>query len=178
MTSGPYSRMKVRDDAMLDAGVFGSDELEKCSEKEVINCASNNYGGFSELEPGMTEVIEAGLRALPFCPPPKALEEHVREDMTRYMGFDEAFMAPSGFSTNILAFATIAGVAAKQGRRVIFLMDADCHNSMFTGAFYNRDAKVHKFKHNDIGDLEYKLRMYREQDPMAFVCVAIEGVYR
>lgn len=170
--------MKVEDDSARGAGYRSTGERGHSSELEVINCASNNYGGFSELEPGMEKVIEAGLQALPFCPPPQALEDHVKEEISRYMEFDEAFMAPSGFSTNILAFATTAGVAAKQARHIVFLMDADCHNSMFTGAFYNTGAKVHKFKHNDIADLEYKLRMYKEQDPLAFVCVAIEGVYR
>ena len=155
-----------------------SEDLEKFPERNVINCASNNYGGFAELESGMDKVIEAGLRSLPFCPPPQQLEDLVRTECAKYMGFDEAFTAPSGFSTNVLAFATIAGVAAAQGKHVVLLMDRDCHNSMFTGAFYNKGARIHKFNHNDIGDLEFKLRMYRDQDPLAFVCVAIEGVYR
>lgn len=156
------------------------EDLDVFPETEILNCASNNYGGFSnlELEPESTKVIEAGLRSLPFCPPPQLLEDHVKTVCARYMGFDEAFTAPSGFSSNVLAFATVAGVAARQGRHVVFLMDRDCHNSMFTGAFYNKGAKVHKFNHNDIGDLEFKLRMYRDQDPVAFICVAIEGIYR
>lgn len=156
------------------------EDLNIFPETEIINCASNNYGGFSnlDLEPESAKVVEAGLRSLPFCPPPQLLEDHVKTTCARYMGFDEAFTAPSGSSTNVLAFATVAGVAARQGRHVVFLMDNDCHNSMFTGAFYNKGAKVHKFKHNDIGDLEFKLRMYRDQDPVAFICVAVEGIYR
>ena len=144
----------------------------------MINCASNNYGGFTELEPGTAKVMETGLRQLPFCPPPPLLEETVHSICAQYMGFDEALTAPSGSSTNVLAFATVAGVAATQGRRLVFLLDRDCHNSMFTGAFYCKGAEIHKFDHNDITDLEYKLRMYREQDPEAFVCVAVEGIYR
>ena len=154
------------------------EDLTVFPETETINCASNNYGGFSDLEPGTAKVIEVGLRTLPFCPPPERLEDHVKTECARYMGFEESFTAPSGFSTNVLAFATVAGAAARQGRHLTFLMDRDCHNSMFTGAFYNQGAKVHKFNHNDIGDLEFKLRMYRDQDPSAFVCVAIEGIYR
>ncbi len=50
------------------------------------------------------------------------------------------------------AFATVAGVAAKQGRGVVSLMDRDCHNSMFTGAFYDKEAREYNFDHNDLGD--------------------------
>ena len=154
------------------------EDLTMFKKSEIVNCASNNYGGYSRLEFQSQEVIKSGLRSLPFCPPPAALEESVKYECARYMGFEQAFTAPSGFSTNILAFSTVAGVAKSQGRNLVFLLDRDCHNSMFTGAFYNKGAKVHKFGHNDIGDLEYKLRMYREQAPSTFICVAIEGIYR
>ena len=106
------------------------------------------------------------------------MEMQVRSECAAYMKFDACVTAPSGFSTNVLAFSTVAGVARCQGRNLVFLGDRDCHNSMFTGAFFNREARVHKFDHNDLTDLEYKLRMYREQDPSAFVCVAVEGIYR
>ena len=179
VTSGPHNRLTIRDIPLSKNPQFeDTEDLSIFPEREIINCASNNYGGFADLEPGMDKVIEAGLRSLPFCPPPQPLEDLSRTECARYMGFDEAFTAPAGFSTNVLAFATMAGVGAAQGRHVVFLMDRDCHNSMFTGAFYNKGARVHKFNHNDIGDLESKLRMYRDQDPLAFVCVAVEGVYR
>ena len=154
------------------------EDLNAFPSLEMVNCASNGYGGFSDIEPGMQVVIDYALRSLPFCPPPKAVEDSVRLEVARYMGFDQVQTAPSGFSTNILAFAAVASVAAEQGRSVIFLMDRDCHNSMFTGAFYNKGAKIHKFKHNDMADLENMLRMYGEQNPLALICVAVEGIYR
>ncbi|KAI9695781.1 MAG: hypothetical protein M1836_006047 [Candelina mexicana] len=178
VTSGPHNRMIVRNIPASTTRQYEEiPDLSIFPETEYINCASNNYGGFSRLEASAMKVVEAGLRSLPFCPPPQLLEDKVNSTCAGYMGFDEAFTAPSGFSTNVLAFATVAGVAAKQGRGMVFLMDRDCHNSMFTGAFYNKGARVHKFDHNDLGDLEFKLRCYREQDPMAFVCVAVEGIY-
>ncbi|KAH8820193.1 pyridoxal phosphate-dependent transferase [Xylogone sp. PMI_703] len=143
----------------------------------LINCASNNYAGFTELEYGSGRIIESALHQLPFAPAPADLEKQVRLECAAYMDFEACVTAPSGFSTNILAFATVAAVASNLGKRLVFFCDRDCHNSMFTGAFYNKEAKVHKFNHNDLIDLEYKLRKYREQDPSAFVCVAVEGIY-
>ncbi|KAL9590199.1 MAG: hypothetical protein Q9203_001011 [Teloschistes exilis] len=178
VTSGPHNRMVIRkipESASRQYEEVG--DLDSFENTEIVNCASNNYGGFSQLEFGSERVIEAALRQLHFCPPPAALEEQVRLQCASYMGFDSAFTAPSGFSTNVLAFATVAGVALNEGRSLVFLMDRDCHNSMFTGAFYNKDAKIHKFDHIDLNDLEFKLRMYREQDPSAFICVAVEGIY-
>ena len=58
---------------------------------------------FPTLERGTTNVTEAGLRSLPFCSPPKPLEDIVATEVARYMGIDEAFAAPSGFITNVLA---------------------------------------------------------------------------
>jgi serine palmitoyltransferase len=153
-------------------------DLSSFKDVELVNCASNNYGGFSRLEYGVDKVIESALHKLPFAPAPAALDQEVRSKCAAYMRCDACVTAPSGFSTNVLAFATVAGVARSQGRKLVFLCDRDCHNSMFTGAYFNKEARVHKFDHNDLTDLEYKLRMYREQDSSAFVCVAVEGIYR
>jgi serine palmitoyltransferase len=179
VTSGPYNRIMTR---LIPAKVTRRYEenydLSLVKPVELVNCASNNYGGFSQLEYGAEKVIESALHKLPFAPAPAALELQVRRECAAYMKFDACVTAPSGFSTNVLAFTTAAGIARSQGRKLVFLCDRDCHNSMFTGAYLNKEARVHKFDHNDLTDLEYKLRMYREQDPSAFVCVAVEGIYR
>lgn len=156
----------------------GDFDMSTVEPVELINCASNNYGGFTDLEYGAEKVIKAALLKLPFAPAPRALELQVRRECEAYMGFDACVTAPSGFSTNVLAFRTAQEVASSLGRKLVFLCDRDCHNSMFTGAYFNKDARTHKFNHNDLTDLEYKLRMYREQDPSAFICVAVEGIYR
>ncbi|KAL4941781.1 hypothetical protein BDV06DRAFT_222768 [Aspergillus oleicola] len=180
VVSGPYPRMAVK---MIPPHVTRlyeeSYDLSLVTPTELINCASNNYGGFTQLslEPGAEKVMEAALRKLPFAPAPAALEPIVLKECAAYMGFDVAATAPSGFSTNVLGFATAAGVAKSLGKRLVFLCDRDCHNSMFTGAFFNKAARTHKFDHSDLTDLEYKLRMYREQDPTAFIVVAVEGIY-
>lgn len=179
VTSGPYNRLMIK---LIPPQVTRRYEenydLSSLKPVELVNCASDNYGGFSQLEFGAEKVIESALRKLPFAPAPLALELQVRSECAAYMKYDACVIAPYGFSTNVLAFATAAGIARGQGRKLVFLCDRDCHNSMFTGAFFNKEARVHKFDHNDLTDLEYKLRMYREQDPSAFVCVAVEGIYR
>ncbi|KAF5962770.1 Fum8p [Fusarium bulbicola] len=94
------------------------------------------------------------------------------------MGSKTCATTTSGFSANLLAFQTAAQMAEKLGRHCIFLLDAESHASMFTSAFINKRATTHRFKHNDITDLEYKLRVLKAKEPDAHVCVAIEGIYR
>ena len=179
VTSGPHTRMTIKDIPNKTTRQY--EELKDLSifpEREMVNCASNNYGGFSQLEYNAEQVVEAGLKTLPFAPAPDHLQTMLRSECASYMGFEACITTPSGFSTNVAAFATVATVAASQGRECVFLCDRDCHNSMFTGAYLNKGARVHKFDHNDITDLDYKLRMYREQAPRALICVAVEGIYR
>lgn len=154
------------------------DDLSQCPVREIVNAASNNYGGFTRYEYNSASLIEATLQHLPFNPAPPDLEARVRKDIAAYMAAEACVTTLAGFGANILGFRTVAQVATKMGKRCIFLMDKDSHSSMFIGAYMNGDAIFHKFKHNDIADLEYKLRILRKTDAAAFVCVALEGVYR
>lgn len=179
MTSNPGSRTTVRIIPSKATRQYEElDDLSVFPEKEIANFASNNYASFSTLEYDSERLMEEALRTLPFNPAPPALEKRVREECASFMGFDACVTAVSGFFTNILAFGTVAAVAKAQNRELVFLCDHESHNSMFTGAFYNKHAKIHRFAHNDLSDLEHKLRVYREQAPSALVCVAIEGLYR
>jgi serine palmitoyltransferase len=156
----------------------GDFDMPSAEPVELINCASKNYGGSTDLEFGAEKVIVAALLKLPFAPALRVLELQVRRECEAYMGFNACATAPSGFSTNVLAFRTAQEIATSLGRKLVFLCDRDCHNSMFTGAYFNKEARAHKFNHNHLTDLKYKLRMYREQDPNAFICVIVEGIYR
>ena len=154
------------------------DNLDDFPCKEVINCASNNYGGFTLLEQDLSKLLQKGLYKLPFAASLQQLELEVRTVCAGYMGFNACVTAPSGFSTNILAFSTVTSVAEQQGRACVFLCDRDCHNSMFTGAYMNKKAITHKFNHNDMTDLKVKLEFAHKKYPNALICVAIEGIYR
>lgn len=170
--------MIVRKVPKLDAYWEENEDLTRYPEQEVVNCASSNYGGFAYLEHGIEDVMRSAIEKLPWCPAPPALEQRLRKTAADYFGADACVTAPSGFGANLIAFESIANIAKSQGRQMVFLCDGDSHNSMLTGSFYQKGATIHKFHHNDIGDLEFKLRMYRGQSPSALICVAVEGIYR
>ncbi|KAI2951053.1 hypothetical protein CBS147321_1322 [Aspergillus niger] len=174
----PKSRMLVRTiPESVTRDYEELDDLSQCPTREVVNAASNNYGGFTHYEHRSAELIQSTLSQLPFNPAPMKLEARARKDLAAYMSAEVCVTTTSGFGANILAFRTVAETAAALSRRCIFLMDRDCHSSMFTGAFMNERATSYRFKHNDLGDLEYKLRLLYEKAPDAFVCVAVEGLY-
>lgn len=176
---GPHDNMLVR--VIPDKTTRRYEELESLEQfptKQIINCASNNYGGFSRLEHNAERLIHSAITRLPFAPGPNELEQAVQAEGARYMGFESCELAPWGFSSNILAFRTVFELARSQDKLCIFLCEMDCRNSMFTGALNNKGAMTHKFKHNDINDLEIKLRRYKANYPNALVCVAVEGIYR
>lgn len=177
--SAPHDRMLVRtipDSVTRDYEEL--DDLSDCPVREIVNAASNNYGGFTRYEHDSASLIETALQYLPFNPAPADLEARVRKDLAAFMSAEACVTTLAGFGANILAFRTVAQVAKKMGKRCYIVMDRDSHSSMFVGAYMNGEATFHKFKHNDVSDLEYRLRLLRKNDPSAFVCVALEGVYR
>nr|AAG27130.3 Fum8p [[Gibberella] fujikuroi var. moniliformis]ADQ38989.1 FUM8p [[Gibberella] fujikuroi var. moniliformis]ADQ38994.1 FUM8p [[Gibberella] fujikuroi var. moniliformis]ADQ38995.1 FUM8p [[Gibberella] fujikuroi var. moniliformis]ADQ38996.1 FUM8p [[Gibberella] fujikuroi var. moniliformis] len=178
LLSAPHDRVLIRTiPSSMTRDYEELDDFSACPQREIVNAGSNNYGGFSRAEHNSASLIETTLRLLPFNPPPIELASRVNEELATYLGSKACSTTTSGFSANLLAFTTAAQTAEKLGRHCVFLLDAESHASMFTGAFVNKRATTHRFKHNDITDLEFKLRILKAKEPDAHVCVAIEGIY-
>nr|A0A3G9HHK2.1 RecName: Full=Aminotransferase ALT4; AltName: Full=AAL-toxin biosynthesis cluster protein 4 [Alternaria alternata]BBG74270.1 oxamine synthetase [Alternaria alternata] len=177
LSSAPNDRMLIKTIPHEMSQDYDETGILGCPGREVVNAGSNNYGGFTRFEYGSASVIKLALRNLPFNPAPEELNTLVEREMADYMEADACATAISGYGANLLAFLTVAETAKLSDRQCIFLLDEESHSSMFVGAFLNKEAKFHRFKHNDIADLEYKLRTMKETSPNALVCVAIEGMY-
>lgn len=191
LASGPSEHIELY--RLSDVEAYRAGKLESLAglpTHRLINLASNNYGGFAQLEnePGAARLQELALRVLPMTPAPPALEDAVRDAFIMFMegSFDACELSSSGFSSNMLAFTTVADTAAAQGRSLVFLCDRDSHSSMWTGAYSNSNSNSNaknatcrtlKFVHNSVADLDAQLRECRRQWPDALVCVAIEGTY-
>ncbi|KAF5711980.1 fumonisin biosynthetic aminotransferase Fum8 [Fusarium globosum] len=177
LLSAPHDRVLVRTiPSSMTRDYEELDDFSACAEREIVNAGSNNYGGFSRSEHNSASLIESTLRLLPFNPAPIELSSRVHQELAAYIGSKACATTASGFSANLLAFKTVAETAKQLGRQCIFLLDAESHASMFTGAFINKRATTHRFKHNDITDLEYKLRILKAKQPDAHVCVAVEAI--
>lgn len=178
LASGPRDHIELY--RPQDAEAYRDDRLgslEGLPTLKLTNLASNNYGAFAQLEPGALALLQLALQTLPMTPAPPALEDEVRREFVRFMGFGACELASSGFNCNMLAFRAVVDAAKSQGRLCVFLCDRESHSSMWTGAYANKEATTLKFDHNCAKDLEAQLRRCQKEWPGALVCVAVEGTY-
>ena len=142
--------------------------------RPMILAGTNNYLGLT-LD---TECIEAAVRA-------------VREEGTGTTGSRMANGSYSGhvalekeladfygrrwclvFSTGYIA--NLGLISALAGPGDVILIDADCHASIYDGCRMS-GAEVIRFRHNDVGDLDKRLRRIGERRANALIVV--EGIY-
>ena len=142
--------------------------------RQMILAGTNNYLGLT-LD---TECIEAAVRA-------------VREEGTGTTGSRMANGSYSGhialekdlaefygrrwcvvFSTGYAA--NLGVISALTGPGDVILIDADCHASIYDGCRMS-GAEVIRFRHNDVGDLDKRLR--RLGDHRANALIVVEGIY-
>jgi 8-amino-7-oxononanoate synthase len=93
-----------------------------------------------------------------------ALEKEIAEFFNRR----HALVFTTGFS------ATMGMVCALAGRDDVLLIDADCHASIYDGCRLS-GAEILRFRHNDVADLEKRLRRLGER--AANTLVVTEGLY-
>jgi 8-amino-7-oxononanoate synthase len=142
--------------------------------RPMILAGTNNYLGLT-LD---TQCIEAAVRA-------------VREEGTGTTGSRMANGSYSGhvalekeladfygrrwcvvFSTGYVA--NLGLISALTGPGDVILIDADCHASIYDGCRMS-GAEVIRFRHNDVGDLDKRLRRFGGRGANALIVV--EGIY-
>jgi 8-amino-7-oxononanoate synthase len=142
--------------------------------RPMILAGTNNYLGLT-LD---TQCIEAAVRA-------------VREEGTGTTGSRMANGSYSGhvalekdladfygrrwcvvFSTGYVA--NLGLISALTGPGDVILIDADCHASIYDGCRMS-GAEVIRFRHNDVGDLDKRLRRFGGRRANALIVV--EGIY-
>jgi 8-amino-7-oxononanoate synthase len=119
-------------------------------------------------------VIEAGQRALAefgtgcgtsaMSGGLSSLHKQIETRIASLVGKDGVMLFSTGFTTNS---GVISGLVSK---RDLLLSDAENHASIVDGCRASR-AQILPFAHNDVADLEDKLRRYRDQFENVFVLV-------
>ena len=125
------------------------------------------------------DVIEAGINALQkygtgcgtsaMSGGHNSLHKILEQRLAQVMRKEAAILFPTGYSANLGA---ISGLA-KIGNTVIFF-DRECHASIIDGIKL-AGCKYIPFKHNNVSDLEKKLKSYASEYENVFVIV--ESVY-
>ena len=92
----------------------------------------------------------------------------LEQEIARFFDRKHALVFTTGFS------ATMGMVGALAGRDDVLLIDADCHASIYDGCRLS-GAEILRFRHNDVADMEKRLR--RLGDRARNALVVTEGLY-
>jgi len=150
---------------------------------EAVNIGSYNYLGFAQSEGPCADYVEdivrkygistASTRALGGT---SDLHIEVEELVALFTGKESAVIFSMGFGTNAGTFPALASKGS------LIISDELNHASIRTGVRLS-GATVDSFKHNDMRDLEHKLRTAiaqgqpRTHRPWKSILVAVEGLY-
>jgi 8-amino-7-oxononanoate synthase len=92
----------------------------------------------------------------------------LERELARFFGCRGAIVFSTGYLANL------GVLSALTGRDDVILIDADCHASIYDGCRLS-GAEVIRFRHNDVNDLDKRLRRLDEKVSRALIVV--EGIY-
>jgi glycine C-acetyltransferase len=155
------------------SGIVSSEAIELS--KQCVIFPINHYLGLNRHP----DVIQAGIEALQnygtgcgtsaMSGGHNRLHKTLEKRLAQAMNKEAAILFPTGYSANLGAISALA----KTNNSVI-LFDRECHASIIDGAKL-AGCKYIPFKHNDVADLEKKLKTCVSEYENIFVIV--ESVY-
>jgi serine palmitoyltransferase len=150
---------------------------------ETLNMSSYNYLGFAQSEGPCADAAEAVIRkyGVSMASPrsdsgTSDLSVEVEELVATFVGKPAAMVFSMGFVTNATTFPSLLG------KGCLMISDELNHSSIRFGSRLS-GAMIEMFKHNDMRDLERKLReaisqgQPRTHRPWKKILVAVEGLY-
>ncbi|KAI9890400.1 MAG: serine palmitoyltransferase component [Vezdaea aestivalis] len=150
---------------------------------ETLNMSSYNYLGFAQSEGPCADAVEETVRKSGISlTSPRAdagtsdLHVAVEDLVANFVGKESSMVFSMGFGTNAAAFPAIVG------KGCLIISDELNHASIRFGSRLS-GAMIEMFKHNDMEDLERKLREVisqgqpRTHRPWKKILVVVEGLY-
>lgn len=150
---------------------------------ETLNMSSYNYLGFAQSEGPCADSVEEAIKKYGISSAsPRAdvgtsdLALEVEDRIAKFVGKPAAMVFSMGFSTNATSFPALVGKGS------LIISDELNHASIRVGARLS-GAMISSFKHNDMDDLEQKLREVisqgqpRTHRPWKKILVVVEGLY-
>jgi len=142
--------------------------------KPRIMLGSNNYLGLTHHPEVIAAAKEALERFGTGCTGSRMLNgtlnlhNQLEEELATFLGKESVLLWSTGFMSNS------GSVGAICNRKDIIFADREDHASLIDG-FILSQAKLVRFKHNDMADLERKLELYK--DFTGGKLLAVDGVY-
>ncbi|OKL58434.1 Serine palmitoyltransferase 2 [Talaromyces atroroseus] len=150
---------------------------------DSLNLSSYNYLGFAQSEGPCSDFAEETVRKAGISmsgsmgdAATSTLHIEVERQIARFVGKDDALVFSMGFVTNATTFPALVD------RGCLILSDELNHASIRFGSRLS-GASIRAFKHNNMADLEQKLRdaisqgQPRTHRPWKKILVTVEGLY-
>jgi 8-amino-7-oxononanoate synthase len=142
--------------------------------RPMILAGSNNYLGLSFdadcIEAACDAARKEGTGTTGSRMANGTFSGHValERELADFFNCQEAIVFSTGYVANLAMLSTLMGAGE------IILLDADCHASIYDGCRMG-GAEIHRFRHNDVQNLEKRLRRLENRD--ANVLIVVEGLY-
>lgn len=144
--------------------------------QKVILAGTNNYLGLTFdkacIEAACAAIKAEGTGTTGSRMANGTYHSHValEQELSEFFGRRATIVFTTGYAANLGVLSTLVG------RDDLVLLDADCHASIYDGTRLG-GVPVYRFRHNDVEDLEKKLRRLREKNPSANILIVVEGLY-
>ncbi len=142
--------------------------------RKVILAGTNNYLGL----PLRQECIEAACSAIKkegtgttgsrMANGTYRIHLKMEQELSKFLDKQHTIVFTTGYAANLAVLSTLVGP------KDIVILDADCHASIYDGCRLG-GVQVYRFRHNDLSDLEKKLKRLSGRDTN--VLLAVEGLY-
>ena len=97
------------------------------------------------------------------------LHHQLEDELARFLGQEAVATFPSGYDANVAAITSLFGPGDAA------ILDQYAHQSIVEGV-RTSGAELRRFRHNDMGDLERRLRQARKRGAKRLL-VAVDGVF-
>ncbi len=142
----------------------------------LLDLASNDYLGLARhpavLAAAAEELGRSGLGAgaSRLVSGSRPVHGRLEQALATWLGRQRVLLFPSGFQANI------AAVTALADRHSLVLVDRLIHHSLLAGVRAS-GARLARFAHNDLADLERRLAQVRRHQPQRRLLVLSESLY-
>ena len=142
--------------------------------KKLIDLCSNDYFGLSRdkdlikasYEISLSQGLGSGSSS--FISGLRPIHKLLEKELSEWLNKKKVLLFPSGFQANI------AAVQALAKRNSLVLADKFIHNSLLVG-IKAAQAKLIRFAHNDLKDLENKIRKFNAAENS--ILIIVESLY-
>ena len=150
--------------------------LRSSAAAPLLDLASNDYLGLSR-HPALVAAAQTaaagggiGAGASRLVTGSRAVHAALEAALATWLGRERVLLFPSGFQANL------AAVGALADRHSLVLADRLIHQSLLTGVRAS-GARLQRFAHNDLADLDRRLQTARQERPEQRLLVLAESLY-